>query len=159
MNSKDKQNPEAEMPSRRRLLKQATFALPIVATIPSGAALARSSNLIGFKLGGDPDANATSAASGNRVLCMSKSSAELDYTARQADLGPFPNPTGVALPPGEYQSSGPKISAAEACEAGGTFSYKSSSPPRDMAIPTGGGVVVSATALSSFVIASTFQQL
>ena len=86
----------AEQQKRRMLLK-GTVALPVIMTLHSGAALARTSNLIGTAAPGDDIAKQNlSDGRGDRVVCMHpnppKSDQELQGNAPPYDLGP--NPSG-----------------------------------------------------------------
>lgn len=114
--------------SRRAVLRGGVTAMPAILTLQSGAALARSSNLI---TASSPD---TTDALG-RTMCLDLNSVE--YTSESGtafDLGEPPSPATVnILEPRDYRvepnRSAEKISAGVACERGGPIYYK----------PEGGG--------------------
>lgn len=141
--------PESNKPSagdiamnRRRLLKVAVATAPIIATLPSGAALARSSNLIGPTSGAGKD-------TAGRTLCLDKTSG----TAVDGfiDLGPSPSGRLTAIRERDYREddrwSADTITEKEMCKQGGQFHYWNSGW-RKVNVPK--GMVVSAMALSSF---------
>ena len=129
---------------RRRLLKVAAATAPVIATLPTGAALARSSNLIGPTSGPDKDLL-------GRTLCLDASSGTT-LEGGVIDLGTPPSGYITAITERDYVEE-PKGSAAaiterEMCTRGGEFYYKTSGGweplPR-----ISRGIVVSATAASS----------
>jgi hypothetical protein len=130
--------------NRRRVLKVAVATAPFIATLPSGAALARSSNVISAT----SEANALDAM--GRTQCLDLRSGA-DFTGSTLDLAEPPSGVVTAITERDYRiepkGSGAAVSEAEMCKAGGSFYYqesgwKTASVPR--------GMLVSATALSSF---------
>jgi hypothetical protein len=126
--------------TRRRLLKVAVATAPAIATLSSGAALARSSNLIGPTSGLGTD-------TAGRAQCL-KFGTPVDG---MVDLGVPPAGHVTLITERDYrvspQGSAATITEKQMCEAGGDFYYrnagwKTANVPR--------GIVVSATALSSF---------
>ena len=131
--------------SRRRLIKVAVATAPIIATLPSGAALARSSNVIGA-------ASAAAARdSRGRTLCLDgKSGAGL--VTDGADLGQPPHGSVVAIKERNYRVddhySADSASESDMCKKGGDYYYRSSYSWKKVSVPK--GILVSATALASF---------
>jgi len=126
--------------NRRRLLKVAVATAPAIATLSSGAALARSSNIIGPTTGPGTDAL-------NRTQCL-KFGRAVDG---MVDLGVPPSGHVTLITEQDYrvspQGSALTITEKQMCATGGDFYYqhagwKTATVPR--------GIVVSATALSSF---------
>jgi hypothetical protein len=128
--------------NRRRILKVAIATAPVIATLPSGAALARSSNLIGPTSGSGRDSQ-------NRLLCLDLRSGA--NTNGMVDLGTPPRGLVNAIKERDYrvgaQASASTISEAQMCKQGGAYYYQSSAW-HQVNVPK--GIVVSATALSSF---------
>jgi len=127
--------------NRRRLLKVAVATAPIIATLPSGAALARSSNLIGPTTGSAKDLQ-------NRTLCLERGSLPPNS---MVDLGTPPKGWVTAIPERDYRKAtdhSVKVSEKDMCKNGGQFHYKQGNW-RTVKIPK--GIAASATALSSFV--------
>jgi len=128
--------------NRRRLLKVAVATAPVIATLPTGAALARSSNLIGATSGPGKDAL-------GRLQCLDLRSGT--YSGGMLDLGVSPNGNLKAITDRDWheQPNGgsPSISEREMCTRGGDFYYNSTGW-KTATVPR--GIVVSATALSSF---------
>jgi hypothetical protein len=126
--------------NRRRLLKVAVATAPVIATLPSGAALARSSNLIGPTSGPGTDPE-------GRTLCL-KFGESVDG---MIDLGATPSGRVTAIQDRVYRvddsSSAATISEKQMCNKGGRFYYEYGNW-RSVNVPK--GIVVSATALSSF---------
>ena len=126
--------------NRRRLLKVAVATAPVIATLPSGAALARSSNLIGPTSGAGTDSK-------GRTLCL-KFGKSVDG---MIDLGAQPSGRVTAIKDREYRvddsTSAATITEKQMCQKGGQFYYQTSNW-RSVNVPK--GIVVSATALSSF---------
>jgi hypothetical protein len=132
--------------NRRRLLKVAVATAPIIATLPTGAALARSSNLIGPTSGAGTDAF-------GRTQCLDVTSGDGILSNGMVDLGaPDPNGFGVAITERNYlreaRGSADPISEKQMCQDGGTYYYQGTGW-QNVNVPK--GIVVSATALSSFV--------
>lgn len=128
--------------NRRRLLKVAVATAPVIATLPSGAALARSSNLIGPTTGPGTDAL-------GRTQCLDLNSGTL--VDGVVDLGVPPSGSLTAIRERDYRvadrGSADPISEKQMCAQGGEFFYQSSGW-QSVKVPK--GIVVSATALSSF---------
>jgi hypothetical protein len=124
--------------SRRSILRGATVIAPTILTLHSGAALAKSSNLITSNSLTLPDAG-TVAATG---------------APNQYDLGaPVSADVTRINAMGEYHRLGdhsPRgiVSPQQMCTEGGTFERKSWSGWSNVTVDKGG--LVSATALSSF---------
>jgi len=134
---------EANVPSprRRALVRGAAAAVPTILTLHSGAALARSSNLLGTI-----DTLANSSDPANCLDTTGLSTVEPNVY----DLGTTPSSTVNVLPGDKTyytNSSRTTVANREAmCENGGTY-YTSTGQP--ITLPQGGGLV-SATSLSSF---------
>ena len=135
--------------SRRQVIKVAIATAPVIATLPSGAALARSSNVITSSLeGGAHD------ASGN-TLCLADSSGAVDPPppafGTSIDLGTSPNLSVTVIPQRDYRvdskGSAAAITEGAMCQQGGSFYYQSAGW-QQVNVPQ--GILVSATALSSF---------
>lgn len=128
--------------SRRLLLKRGLTAMPVVFTLQSGAALARSSNLISAAPAGTTDAY------GN-TLCLDTSTVYPLPAGYKYDLGEPPYAQVNVLPKRDYyaaaNSSMQPVSPSTVCE-GGTFYYRDRGW-REINLPH--GIVVSATALTS----------
>jgi hypothetical protein len=129
--------------ARRSILRGAMVAAPVIATLSSGAALARSSSLI------SSSSPAAALDASGRTLCLDKRSGDLDGTVM--DLGTSPSGSVTAITQRDYRTE-PKgsaypISEAEMCARGGDFYYQSSGW-QTARVPR--GILVSATALSSF---------
>jgi hypothetical protein len=128
--------------NRRRLLKAAVATAPVIATLSSGAALARSSNVIGSTSGPGLDAQ-------GRTLCLDRSSGT--YADGYVDLGAPPHGRVTAIRDRDYRVDDSwfagRVSEKEMCKKGGRFHYWNSGW-RSANVPR--GIVVSATALSSF---------
>jgi len=142
--------PDSQVSSgRRTLIKGAAGTLPMILTLQSGAALARSSNLIS-------SASAPSATdSYNRTLCMdgrSVYSVDGDRTDVY-DLGEPPHAYVGAINDRDYyiwtEGSGlGKVSPEEMCDRGGYYFTRQRWGWRKVYVKQ--GMLVSATALSSF---------
>lgn len=136
--------------TRRDLLRRTAVSMPMVLTLQSGAALARSSNLISATSTDYADAD-------GRTLCLDKDSVfAASDSADVYDLGDPPYARVYAIRDREYYNeprrrSG-QLSEAEMCRSGRSGFLR----PRDhdgrgwkeVKVPK--GVLVSATALSSF---------
>ena len=141
--------------NRRRLLRVALATAPIIATLPTGAALARSSNLIGPTSG-------TGLDSQNRLLCLNLNSGSVDGSGIM-DLGvsPHPNVTGITDRVYRTAANGgsSEVTEAEMCRqttTTGTYYYQSTGW-NQVAVPK--GIVVSATALASFAGSINFTEI
>lgn len=163
-----------ESPGRRKLLHGSVTAMPALLTLQSGAALARSSNLISAAPRGSKDAQ-------GRTLCLESNSVyPLDGSGHLYDLGEPAYGRVSAIHDREYRVSpqlrSRKVSEAEMCNKGGVYYYKDrrgswSAPAaierddeaqsendarargfrrRWKAMKVKKGVIVSATALTSF---------
>jgi hypothetical protein len=123
------------------LLKVAVATAPVIATLPSGAALARSSNLISQTTGPGKD-------SLGRTQCLDRSKG---YSNGMVDLGAPPSGRMTAIRERDYRVDdrwgAATISERNMCTQGGRF-YHWNSGWRSVNVPR--GIVVSATALSSF---------
>ncbi|MFP5407152.1 MAG: hypothetical protein ACLGHY_12730, partial [Gammaproteobacteria bacterium] len=115
-------SPDASM-RRRVMLRGAAAAVPTILTLHSGAALARSSNLLSVADGAPVDAE-------GRNLCLDESSVELSPGSRKAyDLGEPPHANVTAIHPerGYYrdtQPGGEPVLPQEMCQTGGDFYIK-----------------------------------
>ena len=129
--------------SRRSVVKVALATAPIIATLPTGAALARSSNLI--------SASAPSGAldGSGKTLCLSASSGTMSGTSM--DLGNWPHGYVTTITPRDYRvdnkGSAATVTEGSMCNQGGTFYYQQAGW-QQVNVPR--GMLVSATALSSF---------
>ncbi len=136
---------EQKAMNRRNVLKAAIATAPFIATLPSGAALARSSSLIG----------ASSAASAKdskgRILCLDLKSGTGNYQNGALDLGMPPSGKLTAIKDRLYWTQpslgAARISEADMCKQGGRFHYWYGQW-QHVDVPK--GILVSATALSSF---------
>jgi hypothetical protein len=146
---KTKSNPptaaEGKSMNRRSVLRVAIATAPIIATLPSGAALARSSNLIGT-------ASAASAKDAQgRTLCLDRTSGTGVYQNGALDLGVPARGKLSAIKDRNYRVDdsfgAASITESEMCKQGGTY-YHWNSGWRQVKVPK--GILVSATALSSF---------
>lgn len=137
--------------SRRALLKGTVTAMPAVLTLHSGAALARSSNMISTAAGGSTDAY-------GRSLCLDTSTVEsADGSGRHFDLGEPAYGRVSAIRDRDYRVApyrrAERVSEARMCESGGTYYYRTRSywyGRRWNQVQVRKGVLVSATALTSF---------
>lgn len=130
--------------NRRRVLKVAVATAPFIATLPSGAALARSSNLISATSAGGKDL-------AGRTQCLDLKSGTGDFSNGVLDLGTPPQGNLTRITERDYHTAAnggsPVITEAEMCNQGGTFYYQSTGW-QSANVPK--GILVSATALSSF---------
>lgn len=133
-------SPSTPIPARRRMLvRGAAAALPTILTLRSGAALARSSNMMGVADG--------SSADGGVYRCVD----ELSVTRRgsQLDLNEPPSAdVTVIRADGVYfkkDGTGP-VTGPEMCQTGGTFLNEGG---QDVIVNK--GALVSATAFTSFI--------
>lgn len=134
--------------SRRALLKGTVKAMPVVLTLQSGAAFARSSNMISATGSGYKDGY-------GRSLCLDTSSVTpADGSATLYDMGEPAFGSISAINDRDFQTYpfgfGKPISEARMCERGGTYYYRSGSRWQWRRVSVRKGVLVSATALSSF---------
>ncbi len=110
---------------RRVMLRGAAAAVPTILTLHSGAALARSSNLLSVADGAATDRD-------GRNLCVDESTVELNPGTRKAyDLGQPPQADVTAISPRTYyrdaSGSGATVSPQEMCQNGGDYYYKGDS--------------------------------
>jgi hypothetical protein len=130
--------------NRRRLLKAAVATAPVIATLPSGAALARSSNIIGPTSGSAKDSK-------GRTLCLNRNSGT-PVGGGRIDLGPRPSGQAVAIRERDYRTAGSlsadPISEKAMCQQGGQFQYWNSGSWKTVDVPR--GMAVSAMAMASF---------
>lgn len=174
MSSKDERTTTAGVPgtsepaklSRRSLLKAGTTAMPAILTLQSGSALARSSNLISAAA---PDTRDTYG----RTMCLDTDSVrpatrdsgvydvgdpafarvtvirDKEFFAKESTQNR--NRWGTAW--GSDQETDDdqmqRVSEGEMCLRGGTYYTKTFAGWREVSLPQN-GIVVSATALSSF---------
>ena len=134
--------------SRRALIKGGAAAMPVILTLQSGAALARSSNLIGAASYGTTDAR-------GRTLCLDTSSVGPPRgKSEKYDLGEPPYAHVTAISDRDWHTSPndgvpTRIGPAYMCESSETdFYYLDGGWVRGQ-VPQ--GIMVSATALYSFV--------
>lgn len=152
--------------SRRALLRGASAALPTILTLHSGAALARSSNLMGTV-----DSTSRAKSHTGQIQCLDRASA-VDGTPTRLDLGEDPMLHMQYITPRNYyraKSNGREgdlsrpVSIETMCREGGVFWYREQSgswwwTEVKWKATTPGynnrgvepGFLVSATALSSF---------
>ena len=130
--------------SRRAMLKGAVSGMPVVLTLQSGAALARSSNLIS-------EAGYKATDRRGRTLCL-----DLDSVAGSRgglhDLGEPAYAHVTAINEREYHvdsdMSSAELDEAVLCQRGGTAHYREGGSIQKIEMRPGG--LVSATALTSF---------
>ena len=131
--------------SRRALLRGTATAMPAILTLQSGAALARSSNLISA-------APRDSRDSLGRALCLDTSTADpVGTSGRVFDLGPSPSAHVTAINEREWHVAANRgsdeIDESALCERGGSAFYQDAGWREEN---VRAGVIVSATALMSF---------
>ncbi|MBE7526601.1 MAG: hypothetical protein HS120_03000 [Burkholderiales bacterium] len=101
----------ATQPARRRLLKS-TVAIPVIMTLHSGAALARTSNLVGAITEANQAATVTNDLGAPRIVCVNPGDGPIEPGGSTYDLGLTPTATlGEASQDLEIQ--------AQNCQAGG----------------------------------------
>jgi hypothetical protein len=145
-------------PSRRRLLKGGATALPAILTLHSGAALARSSNLLSASASYEVD-------SMGRTLCVDITSVvPVEDYSQIYDLGDPPHAV-INVIRGEAEGRiyyvnkddkdlGNSIHPGLMCEQGGQYWYKPSSGPWEI-VDVPQGFVASSIAASSFAMDMT----
>lgn len=137
------------MMSRRMVLRRGAAAMPAVLTLQSGAALARSSNMISAA-----DSKPTDGY--GRTLCLDENSVErADPGMQVMDLGEPAYGRVSAINERDYRREprrrGEQVSEARMCENGGTYYYRRGGyRGRWSKVEVPKGMLVSATALSSF---------
>lgn len=147
MSSKDRKDDTETLVStgRRSLLRRAALTAPVIATLPSGAALARSSNLISSTTAvGAQDA-------WGRTQCLENASVySTDGTT--ADLGEPPYGRVNAIVDRDHRTdargSADPVQESDMCVNGGTYYYRAPGGWQPVNVPR--GMLVSGTALSSF---------
>lgn len=123
---------------RRAVLRGAAAAVPTILTLHSGAALARSSNLLHVADGAPVDAK-------GRNLCVDESSVKVESGVPKGyDLGEPAQANVTAIPANRtyYRDTGrdgPTISPQEMCQTGGEFYYKGSPGLDALETPSAGG--------------------
>jgi hypothetical protein len=139
--------------TRRDLLRRTAVSMPAILTLQSGAALARSSNLISTSTTDYTDR-------AGRTLCLDTESVlPADKVGEVYDLGAVPYARVNAIVDRDYREepslSARSVSEAELCRTGRTayvrvdgYSADDMNGWRKVNVPN--GVLVSATALSSF---------
>ena len=124
------------------MLKGMTTSMPVVLTLQSGAALARSSNMIS-------DAGYKATDGLDRTLCMDSPS--VNEVEGMYDLGEPPYARVYAINERDYyveaNRGSAEIDEAELCRLGGEAYYKDGGWQQ---VRVQQGMVVSATALTSF---------
>lgn len=138
--------------SRRLLLRGATAAVPAILTLQSGAALARSSNLIG--------ANRYGGAQDGKYNCLDFDGIDATDKPNVYDLGspPMAHVTRIDADSRYYRTDpdqesrwgdGPQeVSKPKMCADGGTYYRKSRWRTTQVRVKR--GMLVSATAMTSF---------
>lgn len=119
---------------RRRMIRGATAVVPTILTLHSGAALARTSNLISRAPGAPVD------SAGNNMCLNEASVAEVMEGGQRYDLGDpvAAEVTNIPTTDGRifYENpdlSGSPLSGQEMCEKGGTFYYEAAgASPADL---------------------------
>lgn len=138
---------------RRALLRGATTAVPAILTLQSGAALARSSNLIG--------ANPYSGAGNGKYNCLDFDGIDRTDKPNVFDLGspPMGHVTRIDADSryyktdpnqdgGGWHGGSTEVSKSKMCADGGTYYRKDRW--RSTRVNVKRGMLVSATALNSF---------
>ena len=132
--------------SRRALLKGTVVTMPAILTLQSGAALARSSNLISAALPGTTDHL-------DRTLCLDARYVDpVRFDSHEKyDLGEPADGQVCAINDRDHflaaTAGHGQVDEWEMCERGGTYYYKNRGW-QQVDVPQ--GILVSATALSSF---------
>lgn len=93
-------------PTRRRLLKS-TVAIPVIMTLHSGAALARTSNLVGPII----DVESAAKDGDGNLYCVHSDSNDGDINSEPADLGTSPYATVSQTKDGEGNPIAPDLDA------------------------------------------------
>jgi hypothetical protein len=154
MNDENRPKTNSEMPSRRRFLMRAAAALPVVATIPSGAALARSSNLLSYRSG---DAGNDFTTVDKQVICLHASSVD-SSDATTVDLGtnkPVVTLISTARTYKFQNGPSPDFTAGAACS--NLPNYYKYSGQSNVFIPA--GYNVSASAFASFAATAVISKI
>lgn len=142
--------PSRQRLSRRLMLRGAGAALPVMLTLHSGAALARSSNLISRSGAVDEQ---------GKALCLDETAGQNlgdgrfdlgdESTTGSGTVWDMPNRDYYTQVTGENALTGDPISAAEACERSGDL-YFQAGDNVVKAQKVNQGILVSATAVASF---------
>lgn len=141
--------------SRRMLLRGASASVPAILTLQSGAALARSSNLIG--------GNPYSGADHGKYNCLDFDGIQRTDKPNVYDLGspPMAHVTRIDADSryyrkrresswggGDHGSYGDEVTKRQMCAEGGTFVRRNRWRTSEVTVKR--GILVSGTALSSF---------
>jgi hypothetical protein len=136
--------------SRRSLLRGATIIAPTILTLHSGAALARSSNLIG--------ASPNQVAENGKFNCLDTRSVELTNKRNVYDLGdkPMAHVTTIRSNKKYYKVGSDdhqgddldRVDGTKMCEEGGWYLRKDDAKFEKVRVHR--GVLLSATAMNSF---------
>ena len=130
--------------TRRALLRGATATVPTILTLTSGAALARSSNLIGV----------VQSTAENPVLCLDPASTRGAVTDYVYDLGspPYAEVTrfSSAHRYRDKANPGTDLPPQDACKLNGTLQVKYNYSGTWVDKPRKGGLIVSSAAVASF---------
>lgn len=132
---------------RRSLLKGTATALPAILTLQSGAALARSSNLISTTQYKMPDRQ-------GRTLCLDLDSVDSIRGSGVADLGPSPSPHIYAINERDYHleanAGSATVDETTLCHRGGRAFFQDRGWQEINMPHRAPGGIVSATAIMSF---------
>jgi len=134
--------------ARRALLKRAVVSMPAILTLQSGAALARSSNIIKAS----QPADAVDPL--RRMLCLDYR--YVDRVQRQGKWADLGDPVGrvhvQAITDKAYYDApdGEAVGRSVICAEGGSYTFVDSLGAPQETAPVSQGMLVSATALSSF---------
>ncbi len=152
--SNDVANEQPRSPGRRALLSGAVKAAPVVLTLQSGAALARSSNLISSSTSSYRDGS-------GRTLCLNTDSVDaVDSGYGLYDLGEPASGHVTAINERDYRVSprrrAGRVDESTMCMRGGNYYYRDRQYTgygykrtwREVKVSR--GVLVSATAMTSF---------
>jgi hypothetical protein len=143
---------KAPVVGRRALLRGASAAVPAILTLHSGAALARTSNLLGVA----PDA----AAEGGKYRCLDFDGIAPTENPRVFDLGepPMAHVTRIDAeakyyrldPDASWGERIDRVTPQAMCQEGGTF-YRKDTTWKPVKVQVKRGAMMSATAAASFV--------
>ena len=148
VDSQKKRADDAAVRGRRAVLKGAVAAMPMILTLQSGAALARSSNMISAS---SPD---SAVDSEGRTLCLDYRFVDSAYGDGEAvDVDPDGYVSVSAIMPRRYfrepNEGHGEMPPDELCKRGGIGYYKNRTGPWQQTNYVPKGMLVSATALSS----------
>jgi hypothetical protein len=137
--------------SRRGFVKRAIATAPVIATLPTGAALARSSNVITSSRG----SRAKDAL--GRTLCLDQRSGNGPIAGGVVDLGQPPSGWALAINERDYRiaddSTAAEITEAQMCANGGWYyydGYSGSTSAEVKKVYVSKGITLSAIAMASF---------